>query len=102
LLTSFVFERRDFAQPAQMPFSLTVLGHEKRLDQVPSYFRTNRPSAHAQDIHVIVLHTLLCGKVIMYQGSASPSHLIGADRSPYSTATNGNPSIDLTRNNGMS
>jgi hypothetical protein len=44
---------------------LTKLGGEKRLDQVPRHGWSHGPAAHAKNIHMIVLDTLSCRKMVV-------------------------------------
>src|SRR5215471_1535448 len=81
LLLSFPrFQRSHFPQPAQVSFGLTVLSRQKRLHKVPSYCRSDRPAAHAKDVHVIVLDSLLGGEVIVDQGRADTLNFVGTNR----------------------
>ena len=62
---AFASRGRDFAQAAQMARRRTKLGCKKRLDEIPGDCWANGPAAHAKNIHVIVLDTLLGGKVVV-------------------------------------
>jgi hypothetical protein len=59
------FSSSDFRQTAEMALGLTVLRRQKRLHQVPRDGRPDRTASHADDIHVIVFHTLPGGEVIV-------------------------------------
>jgi hypothetical protein len=48
-----------------VPFGLAVLGCEIGFNKAPGLFRSDGPSAHAQNVHVIVLDTLFGGEVIV-------------------------------------
>ena len=48
-----------------MSLCLTKLGGEKRLDQIPGHGWSHSPAAHAENIHVIVLDTLPCRKMVV-------------------------------------
>jgi hypothetical protein len=48
-----------------MSWGLTKLGLEKRLNEIPSDGWSDRPAPHTKNVHVIVLDTLLCRKMIV-------------------------------------
>ena len=56
------FHARHFRQAPQVPVGLTELGGEERLHEIPGDGRPDGPSAHAQDVEVIVLDALLSRK----------------------------------------
>jgi hypothetical protein len=78
----FCFQRTDFAQAAQVPLGFAEFGFQKRLDEIPGHLRPHRPSAHAQNIHVVVFHALPGREVIVDQRRANAPDFIGADRGP--------------------
>ena len=63
-----------------MPIGLTELGAEERLDEIPGDGGPDRPSAHAEDVEVIVLDALLRGEVVVDERGADAGDLVGADR----------------------
>src|SRR5262249_53526685 len=85
-----------------MPFCLTVRCRQIGSDQIPSHFRPHSPSAHAQNIHVIVFDSLLSRKVIVHQRGATPFHLIGADGCTYPTAADRHAPFHFARDNCVS
>jgi hypothetical protein len=62
-----------------MSFGLTVLGGQKRLDEVPGHRRPDCPATHAENIHVIVLDPLPSREMIMDQRGTDAGDLVGAD-----------------------
>jgi hypothetical protein len=58
-------QRSYFAQATQMSRCLTELGREKRLDEIPRDSWSYSPATHTKNVHVIVLDTLPCRKMIM-------------------------------------
>jgi hypothetical protein len=48
-----------------MSWGLTELGCEEGLNEIPSHGWSYGPAAHTKDIHVIVLDTLPCRKVVV-------------------------------------
>jgi hypothetical protein len=73
-------EGSHLPQSAQMPLGLAELGCEKCIDQVLGHSRSYGPSAHADDVHVVILNSLLGGEVIMNQPGADPGNLVRTDR----------------------
>src|SRR5215813_10524440 len=97
LLLSFSrLQRSHFAQPAQVSFGLTVLSRQERLYKVPSHSRPHGPAAHAKDVHVIVLDSLLGGEVIVNERGANTPNFVGAHRRANSTATDGHTAVHLS------
>ena len=47
---------------------------------------SHRPPAEAEDVHVIVLHSLASRKVVVAERRACAGHLIGRYRSAYAAA----------------
>jgi hypothetical protein len=80
LVDSLGFERSHFTQPAKMPLSLAELRCHERVDQVSSHSRSNGPTAHTDDVHVVVLDTLLGREVIVNQTGADARDLVRTDR----------------------
>jgi hypothetical protein len=80
LADSLGLERSHLPQSAQMPLGLAELGCEKCIDQVFGHSRSYGPSTHADDVHVVVLNSLLGGEVIVNQRSANPGNLVRTDR----------------------
>ncbi len=60
VLSLLVLQRSDLAQSAQVSRSLTELGGEKGLYQVPRHRRPQNPATQAQNVHVIIFDPLLC------------------------------------------
>src|SRR5215831_5587337 len=77
---SSALEGRHATETAQVPLRLAELGAEERLHQIPRDRGAHRPPAHAEDVHVIVLHALTRGEVIVDQGGADALDLVGAHR----------------------
>jgi hypothetical protein len=75
------FQRGYFAQATYVPFSPTELVREKRLNQVPGHGWSHGPAAHTDDIHVVVLHSLAGGEVVVNQPGADTRDLVGTHRS---------------------
>src|SRR5215831_15239883 len=85
-----------------MAFSLAVLCRKVRLDKIPGYFRSYRPSTHAQNVHMIVLDPLPGREVIMDQPSTNSLYFGSADRCPYPAAADSNAPLDIACGNCLS
>jgi hypothetical protein len=95
-------EGSHLPQSAQMPLGLAELGCEKRIDQVFGHSRSHGPAAHADDVHVVVLHPLLSGEVIVNQPGTHTRNLVRADRGTHPATADRDtalylPSSDRTR-----
>src|SRR4029077_15874292 len=87
------FQGSHFAQASQVPLSLTELGGQKCLYEIPGHCRSNGSSAHAKDVHVVVLDALPRREMIVDQGCTNARNLVCADRSAYAAATDCAPAI---------
>ena len=90
----------DLAQAAKVP----ILPAENRLgessNQIPCHLGPHRPSAHAQDVHVVVLNALTRGKVVVDQASPHAAHLVRAHRGPDPAAADRDPALQFLGSNG--
>src|SRR5262249_35469997 len=82
-----------------MPFGLAVLCRQVSLDQIPSHFGPHGPSAHAENVHMIVLDSLLGREVILDQRGVDSFHLVGADRCTYPAAADGHAPLHFAFGN---
>jgi hypothetical protein len=94
------FHARHFSQPPQMTLGPTEFGTEKRLDEIPRHGRPDRPSAHAQDVEVVVLDALLRGEVVVNERRADACDLVGADRRAHAAAADRHAALYLSRDHG--
>ena len=84
-----------------MPLGLTELGGEKGLDEIPGDGGSDRPSAHAQDVEVIVLDALLRREVVVDERRADARDLVGADRRADAAAADRHAALDPSGNHGL-
>ena len=63
-----------------MPFGLAEPGGPERLDQIPGHGRSHGSSAHANDVHVIVLDALPGREMVVDQTGADTRDFVGAHR----------------------
>ena len=54
-----------------MARGLAESGGQESLHEIPGHFRADRTSAHAEDIHVIILDALLGGEMIVDETGAN-------------------------------
>ena len=95
------FHARHFPQSPQVPVGLTELGVEERLDEIPGDGGPDRPSAHAEDVEVIVLDTLLRGEVVVDERRADAGDLVGADRRANAAAADCHAAFYVSRDDGL-
>jgi hypothetical protein len=60
---------------------LAELGGQESLHEIPGHFRADRTSAHAEDIHVIILDALLGGEMIVDETGANAGFKLWAPQS---------------------
>src|ERR1700720_2324657 len=72
LMDSLYFERSHLAKPAYVPLALAELGCQERIHQVSGDFRSHHPAAHTEDVHVVVLDSLVSRVVILNQPGPDP------------------------------
>lgn len=70
-------------------------GREERSHQLKRQLRTHHPSANAQYVHVIVLHTLMSGVVIVTHARPDPGNLVRRDRHPNSATADQDSPLHL-------
>ena len=84
-----------------MPLGLAELGGEERLDEIPGDGGSDRPSAHAEDVEVIVLDALLRGEMVVDERRADAGDLVGADRRADAAAADRHAALHASRNHGL-
>lgn len=84
----------------RQPPQVSLLAAENRLGesphQIPRHLRANRAAPHAKDVHVIILHALPRGKVVVNQASPNATNLVRTNRSPHPTAADGDAPLHLS------
>src|SRR5208282_49564 len=78
-----------------MSFGLAELCLQEGLHQVPCHSRAHCPATHANNIHVIVLHPLTGGEMIVDQSGTDAGNLVCTDRCPNAAAADGHAALDL-------
>ena len=84
-----------------MPLGSTELGREKCLDEIPGHRRPYGPTSHADDVDVVVFHSLTGREVIVDKRCPSSRHLVGADRRADAAAADRYAAIHLSRGNSL-
>jgi hypothetical protein len=59
--------------------SSAELASEKRLNKIPGDGRSNRPATHTNDIHIVILDSLLSREMIVNECGADADNLVGAN-----------------------
>jgi len=80
---------------------LTVLRIKIGLHKIPSHAGTDGATAHAEDIHVVILDTLLCGEMIVDQAGTDTLRLVRADRGSHPAAADCDTTLHLTGHNRL-
>ena len=78
-----------------MSFGLAELCLQEGLHEVPCHSRAHCPATHADNIHVIVLHPLTGGEMIVDKCGADAGNLVCTDRCPNAAAADGHAALDL-------
>ena len=73
---------------------------EIRLDEIPGDFGSDRPAAHAEHVHVVILHALLRREVVVDERGADARDLVGADRRADAASADGHAAFDRPRHDG--
>lgn len=92
------FQRCYLAQAAYVAFGLAKSAGQEGLNQIPSYRRSHGPTAHADNIHVVILNPLLGREMVVDESGADTDDLVGAYRRAYATAAD----CDTFVNRGLS
>src|SRR5260221_13182040 len=81
-----VLHRLDLAEAPAGALEPRKTPAEERPDEFGSQLLTDDPRTQAQDVHVVILHALPCGKRVVTHARADAAHLVagasGADAPP--------------------
>ena len=77
-----------------MTLGLTELGPQKCLDEVPGREGSNGTSAHANNVHVVVLDPLPGRVVVVHQPGTDSRYLVCTDRRSDAAAADGYAAFD--------
>src|SRR5260221_982862 len=81
-----VLHRLDLAEARAVALEPRKTPAEERPDEFGSQLLTDDPRTQAQDVHVVILHALPCGKRVVTHARADAAHLVrgdsGADAAP--------------------
>ena len=80
-----------------MSLFLAVRGGEISLDEIPGDFGSDSAPAHAEHVHVVILHALLRREVVVDERGADARDLVDADRRADAASADGNASFDRPR-----
>src|SRR5262245_34013995 len=73
-------------------------GREEGLDQIPCDLGPDRTAPHAEDVHVVVLHTLTGREMIVDERRANPGYLVRTHRGTDAAPADGDATINGARN----
>jgi hypothetical protein len=93
-------KRTDFGKAATVPFVCTELCGKETFYAVPGNGNTCRQTSEAKDVHIIILHALSRGKIIVTDSRSHPFNPVGGDGGSYATATEQDPTSDKSRRHG--
>ena len=90
------FQLRKLRHPTAMTPSSAEARRQERLHQVPGQPVANHQRAEADEIKVVVFHSLMGGEGFMNQTSPHASDLFGGSASSHPASTDGDPAGDCT------
>jgi hypothetical protein len=73
------FESRNFPEPADMPLGPAELRPQEGNQEFPRYGGPDDPAAHTENVHIVVLDSLMGRKMVMNQARPNAWNLIRAD-----------------------
>lgn len=73
---------------------------KKCLNQLPGKSVTDHETAQADQVQIVVLHTLVRGKCFVNEARADAGNFIRGDRCSYSAATDGHATLHISAGNG--
>jgi hypothetical protein len=89
-----------FCHSAQVPLGVAELCGEERLDKVPGNRRALGPPAETEHVQMIVCHALPDREMVLDQGGAHASDLVGANAGTDAAAANRDAAIHPPRRHG--
>jgi hypothetical protein len=85
-MDSLRFERSYLAQPADVSLFLGELGGQEGIDQFSGDKKSHHPAANTEDVHIVVLHSLVSRVVVLNQSGTDAWNLVRTDRGADSAA----------------
>src|SRR6185369_2448431 len=74
---------------------------DKSFNQFPSQGIANHKAANADDVHIVVFHPLMGGKVVMYQRGTDTGNLVCDHACSHTAAAKGNAPFQITPGHGL-
>src|SRR5229473_6046322 len=96
------FERSNLAQPADVAFFLGKLGGQECIHKFSGDKKTNHPAADTEDVHVVVLDSLVSRVVVLNEPGADPRNLVRTDRRADSAAADSQAAFHFPGSNRLS
>jgi hypothetical protein len=81
------FQGAHLAQTTHVPLSIAEFGCQECFNEIPSNRRSHSPAAHTDNVHVIVLDSLLGREVVVDQTGTNTYNLIGTNGRTNAAAT---------------
>ena len=69
-ILSFVFHGGHFGEPAFVPWRTTEFCCQEGAGQVPRHFNPLDTATQTKEVHIVVFHSLLGGKVVFDQAGS--------------------------------
>src|SRR5689334_3298592 len=101
-MDSLRFERSHLAQPADVTLGRGELGCQERIDQFLGDNRSHNPAADTEEVHIVVLDSLVSRVVVLNQAGPDPRNLVRTDRGADSTAAHSYTAFHLPGSNRLS
>src|SRR5260370_2937038 len=95
------FERSHLAQPADVAFFLGELGSQESIHQFSGDNKAHHPAADTEDVHIVVLDSLVSRVVVLNQPGADARNFVGTDRGPYPTAADRDAALHFPRSHSL-
>ena len=89
------FNVGDFGHSRGVPGGGTVASSEERFHDFKGNFGANHPGTDAQDVHIVMLHTLAGRVSVVAEAGSDPGELVGGDTNTHSGTAHQDTAIDL-------
>ena len=90
------FDVSDFGHSGSVPGGRAVASSQESLDNFKGNFGPNNPSPDAEDVHVVVLHSLASRVGVVAETGSDSRKFVGSDAHSHTGSANQNAAIDLS------
>src|SRR5208282_4332523 len=91
--SEFGFHGGNLSHPAQMSWFVTDAGGQEGPHQFQCQFYANDPRSQAEDVHLVVLHSLVRRISVMTKRGADAANLVGRYRGAHAAAADENSAL---------